>query len=289
MLVKVREFMTEKITPVNVNKKTIFKHWWFWVLLILVVFAILNVLKFITNRMPSVANSKDDIFITASPVDLSQIQKISALRSCMGHDYSGLNINEEKEDTRSMKHYVQPLQKYNGTSDKVKIFAPFDGTVGRVQENQDQLRAKDPRFGGIGIAFYPDSSKLWTMEFGHVYPFPSLKNGSKVKAGELIGYAYVMENGSSFDLALWLDKEGARTFRDDGTQILDSMLNHMPPPVLAEFSKYGVGKENLIVSKEFRDAHPCKEDKPFTNARGQTEVKFVQNGADGMTELKPQI
>lgn len=278
--------MSEKITPVTVNKTLIFKRWWFWILILLVVFAILNVIKFITNSMPSVASSKDDIFITASPVDLTQIQKISPLRSCMGHDYSGLNISGEKEDTRSMKHYVQPLQEYNGTSNKVKIYAPFDGTVGRVQENQDQLRAQDPRFGGVGIAFYPDSSKLWTMEYGHVYPFSSLKIGSKVKAGELIGYAYIMENGSCFDLALWLDKEGARTFRDDGTQILDSMLNHMTPEVLAEFGKYGVGKENLIVSKEFRDTRPCQEDKPFTNARGQTEVKFVQNGPDDMIELK---
>lgn len=267
-------------------EKSIFKRWWFWVALVIVVFAILNGLKYLANSKPTVENSKDDIFITASPVDLTQIQKISPLRSCVGHDYSGLNINGEKEDTRSMKHYVQPLEEYNGKNDQVKLFAPFDGTVGRVQESQEELRAKDPRFGGVGIAFYPNSSKLWTMEYGHVYPFANLKESSKVKAGEIIGYAYVQEKGSSFDLALWLDKEGSRTFRDDGTQILDSVLNHMTGEVLAEFSKYEVNKENLIVSKEFRDSHPCQEDKPFTNERGQTEVKFVQNGPDDMIYLK---
>lgn len=267
-------------------KKSIFKRWWFWVALVVVIFAILNGLKYFANSKPTVENSKDDIFITASPVDLTQIQKISPLRSCVGHDYSGLNINGEKEDTRSMKHYVQPLAEFNGTRDKVNLYAPFDGTVARVQENQDELAAKDPRFGGVGIAFYPDSSKLWTMEYGHVYPFANLKEGSKVKAGEPIGYAYVQNNGSSFDLALWLDKEGSRTFRDDGTQRLDSILNHMTPEVLAEFSKYGVGKENLIVSKEFRDIHQCQEDKPFTNERGEAEVRFVPNGPDDMINLK---
>jgi len=108
--------------------------------------------------------------------------------------------------------------------------------------------------------------------------------GSKVKKGELIGYAYVQPTGSSFDLALWTDREGRRQFGDDGSQILDSMINHMTGSVLSELSRYGITKDNLIVSKEVRDAKPCQNAPARVNVAGENEVSFVaSDGGSGDT------
>jgi len=37
-------------------------------------------------------------FISSNPVDLSQINRISKFRSCIGHDYSGTNSEEPTEN-----------------------------------------------------------------------------------------------------------------------------------------------------------------------------------------------
>ena len=52
------------------------------------------------------ANVENQKFITANPFNLSQISAISKFRSCVGHDYSGLNANGKEETKRSMKHYL---------------------------------------------------------------------------------------------------------------------------------------------------------------------------------------
>ena len=79
-------------------------------------------------------NAEDDLlFIIANPLDLSQIQRISLFRSCVGHDYSGKNIEGEEEILRSMKHYLEPLPALVGTN-QIKIFAPFDGKVAEILE-----------------------------------------------------------------------------------------------------------------------------------------------------------
>src|SRR5437868_5023633 len=68
-------------------------------------------------------------FVTAAPLDMTQMESISKFRSCSGHDYSGHNIAGEVETGRSMKHYASPLHEFRGTEDKVKVFAPFDGKI----------------------------------------------------------------------------------------------------------------------------------------------------------------
>lgn len=37
----------------------------------------------------------------------------------------------------------------------------------------------------------------------------------------------------------------------------DSIFYHMTPAVLAEFNAKGVSLDNIIISKDYRDAHPC--------------------------------
>ena len=63
-------------------------------------------------------------FITANPLDLSQIKSISRFRSCEGHNYSGQNANGEEETYRTMKHYLGSVDQLAQTDQRVKIFAP---------------------------------------------------------------------------------------------------------------------------------------------------------------------
>lgn len=211
-------------------------------------------------------NSKEAKFITTSPIDLSQINRISQFRSCMGHDYSGKNIRgETDEPVSSMKHYVEPLKVYAGKSDQVKIFAPFDGKVVVVKHETD---------GGITLA--PGAYPSWTLEIGHISPLATIKAGDTVTSGDHVGYAYSMPGGSSFDIALW--DGGNRTNPYLG--FIDTFINHMIPSVADEYAAHDLTPATLILTKEFRTAHACPID---YNAKSKkpgdekvTEANFVQ-------------
>lgn len=175
-------------------------------------------------------------FIVANPLNLSQIQRMSKFRSCIGHDYSGLNSEGEKETLRSMKHYLEPLPSLMGT-DQIKIFAPFDGKVVKIQEGPP----------GQAIYISAQAARSWQFIFFHVIPAAGIQEGAAVQAGEQIGTA--SKDIHNFDIGL--KKFGI------GRQIFDSPLAHMKETVLAEYAANGITLENVIVSKQARDADPC--------------------------------
>src|SRR3989344_44974 len=75
-------------------------------------------------------------FITANPLDITQIDGFSKYRSCMGHDFRAPDLSGEVEATpRSMKHYVMVKPEFHGTIDKVSAFAPFDGIISVVDDD----------------------------------------------------------------------------------------------------------------------------------------------------------
>ena len=201
-------------------------------------------------EFPSV-NAK---YITAAPLDLTQIESISKFRSCAGHDYPGYNFEKTLETDRSMKHYVYPISKYQGTLDKVKMLAPFDGTVSAMTLEKDEIGKPDKRpKTGNAITFETPVDKIVRFEFGHLYFVKDFKVGDTVKAGDLIGYAALGEKENDFDIDLfaWIKK--------DGTEIraFGSTFDHMTDTVLAEFAKYGLTPDNTKFAKEVRDAKPC--------------------------------
>lgn len=268
-------------------KKPLFKKWWFW-MIFAVAFVATLVGGYNVWKNWKFAKGLDDKFITSAPIDLTQIYGISPFRSCMGHDYSAKNVDGVVEEKRSMKHYVQPLSKFNDTNDQVKLYAPFDGKVARNDCSKDSSKTADKRMGGCGFDIYPLASDMWTMEFGHVYSLETLKVGSKFKAGDLLGYAYVQDTGSSFDLALWTDNKYSRSFNgDDDTATLDSIFNHMTSDVLAQFTRY-TSLDKLIITKEYRDANICQEVDRGVNARGEKETAFASNG-EGDSALQVMI
>ncbi|MEK6950960.1 MAG: hypothetical protein AABX13_04530 [Nanoarchaeota archaeon] len=190
--------------------------------------------------IPANSLSEDTVedlhFIVANPVDPSQISRISKFRSCIGHDYSGWNIEGEKETRRSMKHYLEPLPSLIGT-DQIRIFAPFDGKVVEMEE------------GPPGQAIYISAkvTPRWKFIFFHVIPAVGIEEGALVHAGEQLGTA--SREIHNFDFAL-------KQFGWSG-QVFDSPFRHMKNDILEEYVQQGVTLENIILLKPARDAEPC--------------------------------
>ncbi|OIP95425.1 hypothetical protein AUK40_06020 [Candidatus Wirthbacteria bacterium CG2_30_54_11] len=136
-------------------------------------------------------------YITAVPVDLSQILAISKYRSCSGHDRPGYSFEGVLEQSRSMKHYLYPVPAFQGTTDQVKLFAPFDGQVASLSLEQDKVGGRP--LNGNGITFSTPVDQLVGFQFGHVYFAREFRVGDRVTAGELIGYAALGDPGFDFD------------------------------------------------------------------------------------------
>lgn len=191
------------------------------------------VLVFALIFFSSCTQSGDDAFIVFNPLDLDQIDLISKFRSCVGHDYSGLNVDGEKETLRSMKHYIEQLPGVQIS--EVKVFAPFDGTVREIQESPP------------GQTVYISVDGGWNFIFFHINLEPGIAEGTDVESGQLIGY--VDKSAHNFDMGL--KKFGIIR------QTFDSPFLHMSKPVLDEYVQRGITLENIITPKTTRDSEPC--------------------------------
>lgn len=193
---------------------------------------------------PSTVNP---IFITANPVDLSQIKSISTFRSCVGHDYSAENTEGEEEKLRTMKHYLDPINELVNSKGKIKVFAPFDGEITSINNDKGPQQAQR----GVQVWLEPESANGWNFLFFHIDLLEHLKDGSEINSGDLIGYADLTD-AANFDIVV----KNFEIFR--GKNVIDAPLLHMTDAVLAEYEIYGATKENMILSKSYRDENPCK-------------------------------
>lgn len=197
--------------------------------------------------------------LVANFVDLRQIRQISKYRSCTGHTTVPQNAREMK---RNMKHYLEvypELRKEN----TVEIYSPYDGFISIIRADmKDRLEGEIWIAPDRGILSMLPPINLWMFSFEHVQPREGLKVGTKVKAGELIGYASFLVNertAPTFD-AIY-GKIGLPMKKIDNWNSpfgdLDSLFNHMSADVLAQYQKRGISREKIIVSKEERDNNPC--------------------------------
>jgi hypothetical protein len=262
----------EKIPVVDNKQKSIFKRWWFWIgLLLVIVLLVVGYVMATEKKNKEIDEEKQQKkeagldfewpsttakYITAVPVDLTQIDKISKYRSCAGHVRDGFSFEKNLETDRSMKHYFLPTSEFGNTNDAVKLFAPFDGIVLEVIPEKDPVTAGREHTGlGIHLGTQVDPNAMFG--FGHLYLAKDYKKGDKVKAGELVGYAAVgCGKGGGCDFDIDLDTIGGTSAYKE-REVLDSIFDHMTPTVLAEFAKYGLTPKNTKVTKEYRDAHPC--------------------------------
>ncbi len=180
-------------------------------------------------------------FIVANPLDLSQIKALSQFRSCVGHNFSGLNTSRQEETYRSMKHYIEPLPALAKTAQQVKIFSPFTGNIKDLQ----------PGSPGWRVDLAPtDGPSGWHFIFFHVDLLPTFNQaGAAVTAGEHIGFA-TLTHGSNFDM-------GLKQFGFRG-QLFASPFEYMNDAVLAQYAAHGITPNKIILTKEARDAAPCQ-------------------------------
>ncbi len=186
-------------------------------------------------------------FIQTDFIDLDRIETISKFRSGEGHDFSS-----NGETCRSMKHYFSPPpstadQAYrdthegfppppNGETDIV-ISSPVDGTIVDLPTERNEF--------GQQIYIRPDKAKDFTVRLFHVYLDDGFKKGSTLTAGQRIG---AISAGQNTDIAV---QRGG--FRGEFV----SYFSVMPDSVFAAYQARGIStREDLIVSKEARDANP---------------------------------
>ncbi len=218
-----------------------------------------------TNQSSS-APVISDKFIIANPFDFSQASVISKFRSCVGHDYSGI-ISEGKQETkRSMKHYIDAISSLKGSSGRIKVFAPFNGSIIHIDQDFVSFEGKQR---GVQVWISNPYSDGWLFVFFHIDSLPSVKKGSDVKAGELIGYANV-NGGENFDITLkkfvfpnfdpsmFDQKEKSNYVGVEGSaNVLTSPFLHMTPEVLKQYKSKGLKVDDFIISKPSRDLNPC--------------------------------
>src|SRR3989338_5326041 len=220
------------------NKKSFFKRFW-WIFIILgiglAVFAFAAIKGYLHDleleKMQNTDNqnkekykqkgmeppfgwpSVDAKYITAVPLDLTQIKSISKYRSCAGHDRAGYSFE------------ITYIYHIRLNADGISFY------------EYNSTRPAEPRIKmGNDIDIATDVDKNVMFGFRHVAFARDFKVGDKVKAGELIGYASIAEKQNDFDIDL-VGKVYYKT--ENGTQIevLGSIFDHMTDPVLVEFAK----------------------------------------------------
>lgn len=193
-------------------------------------------------------------FVTANPLDLSQVAAFSQYRSCAGHDYRAQTVKTNKVEStpRSMKHYVKVKPEFRGTKDKVLALAPFDGTIYVI--DKDLGGPDDQQIWLTPKTSTPWSPRQWQFVFFHINLADGLKEGSVVKAGQQIGTANLARGpqGSSdnFDIAM-------KFTRPMNRPAIDTVFDHLIPAVLAEYQKYGLSPNDLVIPEEVRDVNDC--------------------------------
>lgn len=182
--------------------------------------------------------------LTANFIDLAKVEKISKYRSCQGHT---VVPQDESESARNMKHYVILKPEYVG-GNKVEVYSPISGIVSSTRA--------EPQKGLEGEIWLGNKDSNWAVSIQHLVILDSIKEGKKVKAGEIIGH--VANNG--IDVVYGVGAGNVKTI--DGYQSpylnLDSPFNHINESVLALYQAKGIEKADLIYSKEYRDQNPCK-------------------------------
>ncbi len=193
--------------------------------------------------------------LVANVMDLEQIERISKYRSCVGH----VTVpQDEREGARSMKAYVDVKAEY-GKANTVAIYAPYDGYVSILRDEPEQGLEGEIWLSPVRT-FLPLG--LWNFSVQHIHPREDLTVGSRVLAGEVLGYAAVDDTpyGRTFDLVY--GKLGLPPKRIDNWTgpfaDLDFLFDHMTDEVFAEYQQYGISsREMLYISKEERDRDPC--------------------------------
>lgn len=217
-----------------------FKRFW-WLFVVIFVVGVGGIFVWKVGTKSSASSGPP--LITASFIDASKVEKISKFRSCQGHT---VVPQDGSESRRNMKHYLMLLPEYVGK--KLEVYAPYDATVNFRTDTTQDLEGE--------ISFAADGSD-WSMSILHLVVLDTLKNGQKVKAGDLVGH--VADRG----IDLVYSSGGDSVKMIDGWEspygALDSVFNHMSDAVFNQYLSDTVKtRQDMVYTKAFRDANPCQ-------------------------------
>ncbi len=122
------------------------------------------------------------VLLTANFADPNDLNAMSEFKSCVGHAFNGPN---------SAKNYFWPNSTNFSTNGVLKFFAVCNGVT---SQNSDDTSDPTESILGQTIHLTCDSSSTAARYFHITYPPGSL--GHHVSAGDLLGYATMLPNGS---------------------------------------------------------------------------------------------
>ena len=218
--------------------------WGIGALILFVILVVIVLVKYNEGQEPSQ--------LVANFVDINKVSKISKFRSCTGHTTVPQDGLEMK---RNMKHYIT-LYPEHRKENFVEIYAPYDGYIALILN--EEIWIAPERKSLLNIL----PINQWMFSVIHVKPKEGLGIGSKVKAGELVGFGTFLqypEFDPSFDAVYGMMGIPPKKLDNWNSPYgkLDSIFNHMSAEVLTEYEQKGLTRENIITSKEDRDNNPC--------------------------------
>lgn len=188
-----------------------------------------------------------DIEVTSSVVEPSYIMKVSKYRSCCGHKYGN-------EKNRSMKHYFTPKSDLPANNTTIPLYAPFDGNIINIQDEEQRLVCYGDAKRGKFVDIMARANPNQYVRIFHVNP---MVETGKVKSGDFIGYADLRgcENSDPMIVKTTPDPIDVafHIVRDN----FKSVFEVMSDSVSTLWEGYGVSKDNIILSSDYRDAAPC--------------------------------
>lgn len=204
-------------------------------------------------------------FIDKDFIQLSKIEKISKFRSGFGHSYTDGN-----ETCRSMKHYYTPYENFR-ENNTVEIYSPVRGTIVSVLNDGygESIGLKNKQ-----VQIKPDDQQAFICVLFHCdLASSAIATGSRVQAGELLGYARLYyddlaEYATSFDIAIWVNTPSGMRLVSYFDTMMDAVFD-------SYVSRGAISRQDFIITKEARDADPLQCNGESFVADGNIDNWFI--------------
>jgi len=151
----------------------------------------------------------------------------------------------------------------------VSIHSPVDDTVARLFEERHRPRGDlagggVPAYSGHQVQIRVAGNDALRVVLYHVTPAPGVAEGMDVRAGQLLGHANVQ--GNSFDI-------GVERWEGNSPRYY-SYLALLPERQFADYRRRGLDSPaDLIISEEYRRAHPLAFNSPEAHAEGWVRLR----------------
>ncbi|QQG38639.1 MAG: hypothetical protein HYS32_03475 [Candidatus Woesearchaeota archaeon] len=257
LLVLIPLYVTSSLLYQSLTKHSLLLKVFRWI--VFTPLSIIILIMFVSQFAPD--EPPKDFLVTHNFVDLSQVHRFTKYRACAGHQ----TVDQYSDEPISnMQHYFNTDPRID--TGQVKIYAPFDGYVlGNAPFTMADGITMIPK---SGIPWWPFNQWRFSMAEGsRVLPQFQDPPIHEVKAGDLIGYLdsgdrYGNRNvGGHLRVGVTAIPPMFKNGNTEPYKKLDSVFNYMTDDVFAEYQEVIPGlqsREDMIITKEYRLAHPCK-------------------------------